>query len=183
MKMLVVSDSHWENEILEKITNKYPTMDFYIHCGDSSLKATDPLIEKYHVVLGNHDEDHFPIQMIVEVGTKKCLIIHGHKHNVYNNYEMVEEFMKKNDIALCCHGHTHIPTIYRNENRVIINPGSVMMNRASYGYGTYAIITIEDTIEIEFFHHKTHVECSKHVLKNGRDTLNKIKYLFVQQKR
>jgi predicted phosphodiesterase len=37
MKMLVVSDSHMYNDILEHITNKWKNkVDLLVHCGDSS---------------------------------------------------------------------------------------------------------------------------------------------------
>ncbi|WP_249030363.1 metallophosphoesterase family protein [Tannockella kyphosi] len=182
MKILVVSDSHLENEILENVIKKHPAMDAYIHCGDSSLKASDPLLKKFHVVLGNHDDDYFPLEKIISIGGKKILILHGHKHNVYTDYQMIESYMLKNDIDLCLHGHTHIPSYYKNDAITIINPGSLMINRASYGFGTYAIVTIDNNIDVQFYHHITHDECSKKVLKNGRDTMNKIKYLLIKQK-
>ena len=38
MKMLVVSDSHMYNDILENITNKWKNkVDLLVHCGDGSL--------------------------------------------------------------------------------------------------------------------------------------------------
>ena len=44
MKMLVVSDSHMYNDILEHITNKWKNkVDLLVHCGDSSLLPDDPL--------------------------------------------------------------------------------------------------------------------------------------------
>ena len=45
MKMLVVSDSHMYNDILEHITNKWKNkVDLLVHCGDSSLLPDDPLL-------------------------------------------------------------------------------------------------------------------------------------------
>ena len=46
MKMLVVSDSHMYNDILEHITNKWKNkVDLLVHCGDSSLLPDDPLLK------------------------------------------------------------------------------------------------------------------------------------------
>ena len=62
MKMLVVSDSHMYNDILEHITNKWKNkVDLLVHCGDSSLLPDDPLLKDYDIVVhGNHDEEVFP---------------------------------------------------------------------------------------------------------------------------
>ena len=58
MKMLVVSDSHMYNDILENITNKWKNkVDLLVHCGDSSLLPDNPLLKDYDIVVhGNHDE-------------------------------------------------------------------------------------------------------------------------------
>ena len=34
-------------------------MDYYLHCGDSSLKKDDFLLNKYYTVKGNHDDEDF----------------------------------------------------------------------------------------------------------------------------
>ncbi len=47
MKLLVVSDTHLQNDLFEQITMKYPDMDFYIHCGDSSLERDNKLLKGY----------------------------------------------------------------------------------------------------------------------------------------
>ena len=61
MKILVVSDSHMYNDILEHITNKWKNkVDLLVHCGDSSLLPDDPLLKDYDIVVhGNHDEEVF----------------------------------------------------------------------------------------------------------------------------
>ncbi|MFV0395290.1 MAG: metallophosphoesterase family protein [Coprobacillaceae bacterium] len=178
MKILCISDTHLENETFKSINDKYPDMDFYIHCGDSSLLKDDPLLKNYYVVKGNHDDEDFPLEIILTIGTRRCLVVHGHHHNVYREYETLLTYMSKENIDICFHGHTHIPTVFNNKDKYIINPGSVMINRASYGYGTYAIITIEDTVNVSFYHHITHQECTEEVLQDGKETLDKIRGVF-----
>ena len=42
MRILVVSDSHMYNDILEDITKKWKNkVDLLVHCGDSSLLPDD----------------------------------------------------------------------------------------------------------------------------------------------
>ena len=47
MQVLVISDTHLQNELFQKINQTYPKMDYYLHCGDSSLKKDDFLLNKY----------------------------------------------------------------------------------------------------------------------------------------
>lgn len=178
MKILCVSDSHLENDILKNITDHYKQMNCYIHCGDSSLPKDDPLLEKYYVVEGNHDYPDFPQDIILQIGRYRCLITHGHHYKVYYGYDELLSYMDKENIDICFHGHTHVPTYYTNHDKIIINPGSTMINRASYGFGTYAIVTIDATVTIQFYHHITHEECTELVLAEGKKTLQEFYQLL-----
>ena len=40
MQVLVISDTHLQNELFQKINQTYPKMDYYLHCVDSSLKKS-----------------------------------------------------------------------------------------------------------------------------------------------
>lgn len=181
MKILCISDSHLENAILKNITATYPSMDMYIHCGDSSLPVDDPLLDNYLVVKGNHDDADFKEEIIVSIAKYRCLIIHGNKWNIYKDYKDLLGYMEKNKIDICFHGHSHVPTFYQKNNKTIINPGSTMINRASYGFGTYAIVTIEDTIEVKFYHHISHKECTKLAISDGKKTLQAFKKLIKKE--
>lgn len=178
MKILCLSDSHLENDILQKVTNHYPSMDMYIHCGDSSLPIGDLLLKKYLVVKGNHDEEAYKEQIMITIDKYRCLILHGNGMNVYAGYETLLKYMNKNKIDICFHGHTHIPVFYQKNNKIIINPGSVMINRASYGFGTYAIVNIEDSITVSFYHHTTFSECTTLALEEGKKTLQTFRQLI-----
>jgi putative phosphoesterase len=179
MKILCVSDTHLENTVFEEITNRYPDMDYYIHCGDSSLTKEDPLLKKYYVVKGNHDVEDFPLEISLFIENHYCLIVHGNNHDMYKGNQTLLTYMKENKYDICFHGHTHIPSAIFEEDCWIINPGSVMINRASYGFGTYAIITLEqEQLQVAFYHHRTHQECTKGVLKDGKETLKRIRELL-----
>lgn len=178
MKILCISDTHLENKIYNEINHKFPNMDYYIHCGDSSLTKKDPLLSKYIIVKGNHDEENFPLEVNVNIGDYRCLIVHGHKHGVYAGYKKLLMYMKEQDIDICFHGHTHIPSMVCIDDKYIINPGSAMMNRANYGYGTYVILDIEiKKIEVTYYHHTTHQECTHEVIRDGEKLWKEIRNL------
>lgn len=184
MKILCISDTHLENQVFKNINNKYPTMDFYIHCGDSSLSKEDPLLKQYYVVKGNHDDTDFPLEISIMIDQYRCLILHGNHHDVYYGNQKIVAYMKEKSIDICFHGHTHIPAFTHENDKYIINPGSVMVNRASYGYGTYAIISIEEkNLDVQFYHHLTHQNCTHEVLLDGQSTLHKIQELLKETKK
>ncbi|WP_455683385.1 metallophosphoesterase family protein [Thomasclavelia sp.] len=180
MQLLIISDTHLQNDLLKKITDHYPDMDYYIHCGDSSLRKDDPLLKKYLVVKGNHDKlGTFDTNIIFKVKNYNCLITHGNNFNIYYGTEELVSYMKKNNLDIAFHGHTHVPAYSIVDNKLIINPGSVMINRGSYGFGTYAIVKIiENDIDVKFYHSTTFKECGEEILNDGLLMLEEFKKIL-----
>ena len=87
--------------------------------------------------------------------------------------------MVEHNINICFHGHTHVPSLSNINNHYIINPGSVMINRGSYGFGTYAIVTIENEIvDVKYYNSETYQECTDLVLSDGKLVLEEFKKLL-----
>lgn len=179
MRLLVISDTHLQNDLFERINKHYQNMDYYIHCGDSSLSNNDPLLEKYACVKGNHDTANFDTNITLNIGKYKCLITHGHYFDIYYGNETIYKYMVENDIDICFHGHTHVPAISIIENKYIINPGSVMINRGSYGFGTFAIVEINgDDIKVNMYNSETYRECTNQVIEDGKIVLEEFKQIL-----
>lgn len=176
MKLLVVSDSHLYGNELHRITDLYQNqVDYLIHCGDSSLAIDDPDILKFDVVVkGNHDDAPFPIFQTLH----HICITHGHCYQVYEGYEALIQLCQKQDCQICLHGHTHVPTYQQHQGITFINPGSLMMNRGSYGYGTYALLSIDKEVHIEFHQAQTDQLCSSEILTEGLQLLDEFKQLI-----
>ena len=84
--------------------------------------------------------------MVVNIGGKKLLLVHGHRHSVDNGIHRLYYYAmeKKADCALF--GHTHIPEIIREGDLFIMNPGSPSFPRGGFTQGTYGILHIGDKI-------------------------------------
>ena len=148
-----------------------------IHCGDSSLTLEDPLIHQYDIVVkGNHDDAAFPKYRVYQ----DICVTHGHYYNVYYGYDDLIKLCQSHHCHLCLHGHTHVPTHQIHQGIHFINPGSLMMNRGSYGYGTYALIDIRDNndIQVEFHHCQTDEICNQDILDEGLELLEEFKTLL-----
>jgi len=173
MRVLVISDTHYENEIMLDIVNRYKgKVDLMVHCGDHSLPLDDPLLDDFDVVVkGNHDWDDFPKYVVKD----KMFITHGHFFDIYHGFNKVLEKAKENDCRIILFGHTHIPYHTVIDGIHIINPGAVLINRGPYGYGTYVILEYDDTnVTVHYYHHTEHYECSKEVLEAGKETMKEI---------
>ena len=53
-----------------------------------------------------------------------------------------------------------------------------MINRGSYGFGTYAIINIDKEIEVQFFNCETDEICDFHIIEEGFELLEEFKKLL-----
>lgn len=175
MKILVVSDSHLTGNTLQRVTYKYMNkVDLMIHCGDSSLPIDDPILRYYDIVVrGNHDDADFPPYQVKD----HICVTHGHLYHVYNGYEELIQLCKENNCHYCFHGHTHIPTYQYHEGIHFLNPGSLMINRAHYAHGSYAIVDItENSFEYEFYHDEKDTLLDKKKLeKESEEFLNYFK--------
>lgn len=177
MKILVVSDSHLFGDDLQRITSKYKNkVDLMIHCGDSSLDINNPLICQYDIVVkGNHDDADFPRYQIYD----DICVTHGHYYNVYAGYHDLIQLCKSQHCQLCLHGHTHVPTYQVHHDIHFLNPGSLMMNRGSYGYGTYVILEYDKkNLDVHFYHHHTDCQVPCEILKEGIEWLEEFKKLI-----
>ncbi|HHT51194.1 MAG TPA: metallophosphoesterase [Eubacteriaceae bacterium] len=141
MRIGIVSDTHGNIPILNRVVEQMGEIDLYIHLGDfvtdgknvfSQLKAKNIIVKGNCDLLEETDEE-----IIVEINNKKFLITHGHKYNIkygYNNiyYRALEE---ETDVVLF--GHTHMPLLLWYKEILFFNPGSTAYpkggNEASYG--------------------------------------------------
>lgn len=177
MIILLISDSHSYNEELDFIlTNiKY---DLVIHCGDCNFDIQSTYHNVFdYIVRGNHDENYLPINQSLTINDNKILITHGHKYNVYQGYDDLVKYMNKKNYNICFHGHTHVPHIEKYQNKLFINPGSVMYNRGNSECGSYAIIEINNTISVNFYNSRTLKKIPQSIIDKDRDILDEFKLI------
>ena len=73
----------------------------------------------------------------------------------------------------------HVPTHQIHQGIHFINPGSLMMNRGSYGYGTYALIDYKDNkVQVTYYHHQTDHPVDESILIEGLELLDEFKQLL-----
>lgn len=134
MRIVVVSDSHGEFDVLRQILRKEEMFtDLFIHCGDSMVSPCD--IRTYHVVKGNCDIfSDFPKHLNFDTPLGKIYVMHG-EMGLINMKRLVAQV--KPDIIF--YGHTHVNSYHNIDGCHCFNPGSVSRPRDG-SQGTYLVV-------------------------------------------
>lgn len=136
MKIVVVSDSHGNNEILYKLLEEHSDADMFIHAGDSGLNQS---IYPYRIVKGNRDYySDFPSELNINTPYGRIYVTHGHKYMTITEYTI-----RSKECKIFIFGHTHQHLLKQFGECYVCNPGSVSLPRDGTR-GTYLIIKLED---------------------------------------
>ena len=139
MKILIVSDSHRNDEILYELVSEYPKMDLYLHAGDS--QSFPEGIYPFDSCLGNCDSYPFDEKRFIRTEFGNILM----KHFPHLSNE------EKKDIRVFIYGHTHRYSVYEEDGILMINPGSISLSRDNSN-GSYAVLTMEkDLLKVDVF--------------------------------
>lgn len=168
MKALVVSDNHGDRQILSQIVNKWQgQVDLMIHCGDSEIDSTDPLMKNFVGVAGNNDWHlGYPGDLVIEKAGQHFFITHGHHYRV--NFTMTPLMLKgaSTGADVICYGHTHQLWATVDHGMLVVNPGSISLPRGQYRDigGTFAIIYADPrAFTVDFYDRQMHRVPDLHV--------------------
>jgi uncharacterized protein len=130
-KILIVSDSHGSRAELEKLLEKHgDEVDMMLHCGDSELSASDPIMRHFRAVRGNCDFDQgFPEERLEEAGDRRIFVTHGHRYSVKSSLLNLNYRGKELNADIICFGHTHVLGAEMIDGMLFINPGSILLPR------------------------------------------------------
>ena len=141
MKILLVSDSHGNNEALDLLVKTYPNMDLYLHLGDS--ESDEYSIFPFRSVRGNCDYfGDFNDQLIISTPYGNLLAQHRPTPN--------SDLMRDYKVKIFAYGHTHVRKHIDQMGIITINPGAISFARDG-NEGSYAILDISnDKVDVEF---------------------------------
>lgn len=131
MKLLIVSDSHGNRSMLKELKERYESsVDAMIHCGDSELRAIDPVLQGYHVVQGNCDLDlRFPEELILEIAGETIFVTHGHLFQIKSSLLNLYYRAKEKNASFIFFGHSHLYGVEQLKDTILVNPGSILYPR------------------------------------------------------
>lgn len=154
MKVVIVSDTHGSHRNLEKVLEEEKPMDMLIHLGD--VEGGEDYITALadcptHIVRGNNDFfSDFPGEEEFMMGGYHMFISHGHYYYVSMGEERLKEEARVRGADIVMYGHTHKPTLTREEDLITLNPGSIAYPRQEGRRPSYMVMEIGGGDRIEF---------------------------------
>lgn len=145
--VIVISDTHGHNDILDELVVKYPNAYTYIHCGD--LEGNEKAYPQFVIVRGNNDFfSDLKQAVIVEVDKHKILVLHSEGY-YYNRNQALVALAKQYDCDIVCYGHTHRKAFDYIDGIYLLNPGSTTYPRGGNN-PTYAILHLDEDVKVDF---------------------------------
>lgn len=147
MRIVVISDSHRNYRVVEKIISEQKSARHIFFLGDVigdvedlSYEYTDKV---FHIVSGNCDFGSFyPNSDIAKIGDIGIFYTHGNAFSVKGTTAHLAAAAKARNCKIALYGHTHIPHISYEDGLYIVNPGSPSCSRQ--GPNSYAVLDIEE---------------------------------------
>ncbi len=141
MRILLVSDTHGNNDAVALLAKKYPDMDIYLHLGDS--ESDEYSLMPFRSVMGNRDfYPNFPMNLLIPTPYGNLFATH---------IPIVKDgFFKENNVKIFIHGHTHRRKYALEDGVIVINPGAISFPHDQYDL-SYAIVEIsKEKVEVVF---------------------------------
>lgn len=149
MKVLLVSDSHGNNAVLDEVIEKHRDADSIVHCGD--IECDEFVYSNLLTVRGNNDYwGDFPERRILHFGNHRVLVMHSHQTYFRQRLEYLSRMAREENCDIVFYGHTHVASDDVCNGVQRINPGSLRYNRDGRPI-SYAIVEINDTVEVNFY--------------------------------
>jgi hypothetical protein len=150
MRIAVVSDTHGNYKEFLRLIESQEKFDMLFHLGDyvdDAEKLKKILSVPTIIVKGNGDYwSNYNEDEVIEIEGKKILLTHGHKYNVRFNYTNLYYRGLELEADLVLFGHTHVPINIKENNLIIMNPGSPSLPRSHDRKRTFGIIEIGENI-------------------------------------
>lgn len=142
MRIGVLSDSHGDTDSLCALLSRMGRIDALCFLGDVSDDARyleDVLGQRseptaFYAVKGNNDYASFePEEMMLALGGKRILMVHGHRLGVKQGLLRLSLYARQKNADVVLFGHTHMTHTECDGDMLLLNPGAA-------GRGFYASI-------------------------------------------
>lgn len=153
MKILIVSDTHRQNENLLDLLDNIYDLDVLIHLGD--IEGSETTISmaadcRVEMIAGNNDFfSDLPGEKMITLGQYQVMLTHGHRYYIGMGDEMLKDEARAKGADIVMYGHTHRPKIERTEDLIVLNPGSLSYPRQEGKRPSYIIMEIDESGEID----------------------------------
>ena len=147
MRVLIVSDTHRQNNNYLKVLERVKPIDMVVHCGDA--EGSEYLICEgagcpVEIVLGNNDFfSNLPREREFQIGNYRVWLTHGHNYYVSMGNEEIKREAVARGVDIVMYGHTHKPVVDLEGEVIAINPGSLTYPRQEGRRPSYIMMDID----------------------------------------
>lgn len=148
MKILIVSDTHGEDENLDRVLLRETPFDMLIHCGD--VEGREEYLEMaadcpVYMVAGNCDYySDLPSEVTITIGKHRVFVTHGHGYSVSWDLDKLISAAISRNCDTVLFGHIHRPMVENIDEVFCVNPGSLVYPRQNDRRPTYAVMELLD---------------------------------------
>ncbi|MBR5773439.1 MAG: metallophosphoesterase [Clostridia bacterium] len=152
MKILVISDTHKNTQMLRRALDNHPEIVHVFHLGDHTADV-DAVREDYpdktfYCVCGNNDfGSQYAPTGVCELNGRTIYYTHGHLQRVHDHLHNLIAEAKHYGADIALFGHTHISCTIQTDGVFLFNPGSA--SRPRMGNRSYGIIELDELLFIE----------------------------------
>ena len=137
MRIGIISDTHGQVEQTRTAVRMFESLDVQrvLHCGDIGSAEVVALFAPWPTdfVFGNTDADQKPLRAAIERAGKTChgefgdVTIEGVRIALVHSHEprRFSASIGSGRYQVVCYGHTHVASIERRGDVLVINPGAV----------------------------------------------------------
>ncbi len=155
MRILVISDTHGNENNLKKILKREGNLDHVLHLGD--VERGEERIARLvgcpmDIVAGNCDFfSKMPRVKFLELDGCRIMMTHGHYYYVTAGLRDLILEAKANDCDVVMFGHTHMPFLNQEDGQLtVLNPGSISFPRQEGRNPSYIIMETTGTGRAQF---------------------------------
>ena len=147
MKILILGDTHAQDDIFLRILAAEKEYDAVLHTGDfegSEFVYRELSDAPLYAIAGNNDFfTDAPYERLLELEGCRIFMTHGHRYHLEKGYSEVcrEALKRKAEIAVF--GHSHEPVAEYCKGVLMLNPGSTSWPRQENRCPSYIVLTLE----------------------------------------
>ena len=147
MKILILGDTHAQDDIVLRILAAEKEYDAVLHTGDfegSEIVYRELSEAPLYAIAGNNDFfTDAPYERLLELEGCRIFMTHGHRYHLEKGYSEVcrEALKRKAEIAVF--GHSHEPVAEYCKGVLMLNPGSTSWPRQENRCPSYIVLTLE----------------------------------------
>lgn len=141
---IILSDTHGNRRIIEKLFPLFEENDYIIHLGDGNRDMSEvyrAFPDKTFVCNGNCDFEtpYSQSEWEIEIEEVKILACHGHKYRVKSSTDLLKRDALSRGCAVALYGHTHRAEVDESDGMTVMNPGNGQRYSSDLSYG-YLVI-------------------------------------------